>query len=121
MAKIFLDTNYFIDAIHRHPEEEILDRLVGNSIFISPLSIHIYCYVYHIHLPNNILISQLNKFQIVELNDQILTRALTGPTQDMEDNIQLHSASEVNCDIFLTHDKKIHALQFFGKLKIESK
>ncbi len=120
MAKIFLDTNYFIDAIHRNPEKQILDSLEGHIVCISPLSIHIYCYIYKINIPNSILSSQLKKFQIIDFTQQVIERSLTGPTNDFEDNVQLHSAVEADCNTFLTNDKELREMKFFGKVKIDS-
>lgn len=117
MARIFLDTNYFIDAVHRKPEKQILDRLLGHIPFISTLSLHIYCYSYKIKIPNLKVISQKEKFQMVDFSSNILEKSLIGPTEDLEDNIQLHSAVESECDIFLTEDKKLLDLKFFGKIK----
>lgn len=118
MAKIFLDTNYFIDALHRKPEKEILDSLVNNSIYVSPLSVHIYCYIFKIRIPDNRVTAQIEKFEIVELSEKLVVRALEGPTADFEDNVQLHSAAQADCDVFLTEDKKLLAIKFFGQTKI---
>lgn len=119
MAKIFLDTNKFIDAVHRKPEEDILNSLENNSVYISIISIHIYCYIYKIKLPNQIVLSQIKKFQVIDCTQDLAERALSGPTNDFEDNIQLHSAAEADCNLFLTSDRKIKELKFFGKVKIE--
>lgn len=119
MAKVFLDTNYFIDAIHRHPEKHILEDLEGHIAYISPLSFHIYCYIYKIAIPNKKTLLQKGKFQLVDFSEKILERALNGPTSDFEDNVQLHSAAEADCNAFLTEDKKIKDLKFFGKVKID--
>lgn len=118
MARVFLDTNYFIDTVHRKPEKQILDHLLGHIPFISALSLHIYCYSYKIKIPNLKIISQKEKFQIVDFSSNILEKSLNGPTVDLEDNIQLHSAIESECDIFLTEDKKLLDLKFFGKIKL---
>ena len=118
MAKIFLDTNYFIDALHRKPEKEILDSLENNIIYISPLSIHIFCYIFKINLIDASLITQIAKFQLIDFSDDVAMRALQGPTSDFEDNVQLHSAANAECDIFLTEDKKLLDMKFFGKIKI---
>lgn len=64
MAKVFPDTNIFVDALHRAPEKQILENL--------------------------------------------------------EDNIQLHSAAEAECDFFLTSDDKLLKIKFFGKTEIKS-
>ncbi|NCP47260.1 hypothetical protein AUJ42_00505 [Candidatus Collierbacteria bacterium CG1_02_44_10] len=116
MARVFLDTNIFIDVIHRKPE--ILASLEGHSISISPLSVHIYCYSFKKKVPVTRLQSQIRLFEIVDLNTKIVDKSTEGPTNDVEDNIQLHSAVEANCDIFLTGDKKLLKLGYFGKVKI---
>lgn len=118
MAKVFLDTNYFIDTIHRKPEEQILDSLKDHTIYISTLSFHIYCYIYKIKIPNKKVLSQRDKFQLVDFTEHILGKALDGPTNDFEDNVQLHSAAEAECDYFLTDDRKLLALTFFGKTQL---
>ncbi len=120
MARVFLDTNYLIDAIERQPEKEILKSLKDHTSFISPLSIAIYCYLYKIKVPNKFLSIQLREFQIVELSYVACAKSLEGPTGDFEDNIQLHSAAVAECDLFLTSDKKILDMRFFGKTQILS-
>ena len=120
MARVFLDTNCLIDAIERRPEKEILTSLKGHISFISPLSVAIYCYLYKIKVPNKHLSLQLEEFQIVDFSADVLNRAIAGPTVDLEDNIQLHSASEAECDLFLTSDAKLLNLKFFGKVRILS-
>src|SRR3989338_4486963 len=121
MAKIFLDTNCFIDAVVRKPEKQILDSLKGNTLFVSVLSLHIYCYVYKIKIPNSILLSQVEKFQLVDITQDLVNKALLGPTNDFEDNAQLHSAAEAECDTFLTEDRKLLDMKFFGKTRIINK
>lgn len=120
MAKIFLDTNYFIDAIHRAPEKQILETLEGNIIYVSTLSFHIYCYSFKIKIPNTKVVLQKAKFQLINFSENILDKALKGPTADLEDNIQLHSAAEAQCDLFLTEDKGLLHMKFFGRTKIAS-
>lgn len=120
MAKVFLDTNYFIDAIHRKPETQILDSLESFIVLISTLSFHIYCYVFKIKIPDSRVLAQRGKFQVVDFSDNILEKSLSGPTKDFEDNVQLHSAAEAMCDFFLTSDRDLLTMQFFGKTKITS-
>lgn len=119
MAKVFLDTNYFIDAIHRAPEKQILDTLEGNIVCVSTLSFHIYCYTFKIKIPNKKVDLQKEKFHLVDFSENILDKALEGPTSDLEDNIQLHSAAEAEADIFLTNDRGLLDLKFFGKMEIK--
>lgn len=116
--KVFLDTNYFIDAIHRKPEKKILESLVNYAIYISPISVPIYCYLFKIEVPNNILSDQIKKFRIINLDSDLLRKGLDGPTSDLEDNIQLHSVAEAECDYFLTNDEKLLNMKFFGKTRI---
>lgn len=118
MAKVFLDTNYFIDAIHRKPEKQILENLLDTIPCISTLSFHIYCYVFKIIIPNKKALMQKDAFQIVDFSNDILEKALQGPTTDFEDNVQLHSAAETECNFFLTDDRKLLRLKYFGKTKI---
>lgn len=120
MAKVFLDANYLIDALIRKPEKQILNSLENHGIFTSTLSFHIYCYVYKIKMPNERLTSQIEKFQLVDFSEEILGKASQGPTSNLEDNIQLHGAASADCDFFLTEDKKLLALKFFGKTRVVS-
>lgn len=116
MAKVFLDTNIFIDVAQRDPAiRESLDCL---EINVSTLSIHIFCYTSKIRLPNELLEKYLDEYKITNLTKQILRKSLKGPTSDLEDNIQLHSAVEADCDYFLTNDRKLLNMSFFGKTQI---
>lgn len=121
MAKVFLDTNIFIDSIHRKPEKQILESLENHIIYVSTLSFHIYCYTFRIKIPSVTVLAQREKFQAVEFSENILENSLNGPTADFEDNVQLHSAASAECDFFLTSDKKLLGLKFFGITKIIQK
>jgi predicted nucleic acid-binding protein len=114
--RLFLDTNRYIDLIKR--DVEIGESLRHHLVFISPLSTHILCYHYKIKIPDLKIISSQNMFGVVSLSKFILDKSLQGPTSDLEDNIQLHSAAEAECDYFLTSDEKILRMKFFGKTKI---
>lgn len=116
MAKVFLDTNKVIDLAQRKPE--IRNELDGYQVYLSPLSIHILCYANKTKVLDG-KISQFKKeFQIIDLTDEILEMSLNGPINDLEDNIQLHSAAKADCDYFLTNDKKLLKTGYFGKTKI---
>lgn len=119
MAKVFVDTNCFIGLANRIPEidSETLDTHQG---FISTLSCHILFYVNKIKVPHAGLNSFIENFNLINFDNKILTKSLVGPTQDLEDNIQLHSAAEKECEIFLTLDKKLLEMKFFGKTQIIS-
>lgn len=120
MARIFLDNNYFIDAVHRKPENRILHQLQNHSIFISALSVPNLYYIFKIKVPNSTSIIQLSKFNLIDLSKEILGISLEGPLSDIEDNIQLHSAVRADCNEFLTNDKNLLRMKFFGKMKIAS-
>lgn len=119
MGRVFLDTNYFIGLANRAPEveTEILDEQKG---FISTLSCHILFYVNKIDVPDVKMNSFISDFNLINLNQDILDKALIGPTKDLEDNIQLHSAVKASCDVFLTYDAKLLKLGIFGKTEIKS-
>jgi hypothetical protein len=42
----------------------------------------------------------------VGIEQYLLKHALTGPTSDLEDKIQLHSCAKAECGIFLASDIK---------------
>lgn len=119
MVKVFLDANYFIGLVNRSPEvdTEIIDKHQG---FISTLSCHILFYINKINVPDVKMNSFIEDFNLIDLSQDILEKALMGPTKDLEDNIQLHSAAEAECDFFLTNDAKLLNLKFFGKMKMSS-
>lgn len=116
MARIFLDTNVYIDAVYRKPE--VSKQFLDHEVYYSALSTHILFYALKLKVPHQIILSILEPFEIVDFTRAILENALNGPTQDLEDNIQLHSAAEVGCDFFLTNDTELLAMKFFGKTKI---
>ena len=119
MARVFLDANYFIGLANRAPEvdTELLDEHQG---FVSILSCHILFYVNKINVPDDKMNSFISDFNLIDLTQDILSKALTSPTSDLEDNIQLHSAASAQCDFFLTGDKKLQNLKYFGKTRILS-
>ena len=117
MARVFLDTNFYIDITKRAKEKWML--LSGNLLFISPLSTHILFYARKLKVPDQEVNDLQEQFGIVPFTEHILDKALVGPTEDLEDNIQLHSAAEADCDLFLTSDRKLLSQKFFGKVRIE--
>jgi hypothetical protein len=109
-----------VGLANRAPEPEASD-IHKYQAFISPLSCHILFYINKIDVPDEKTKSYINDFNIVDFSSKVLERALEGPTKDLEDNIQLQSANELDCDYFLTFDKKLLKLKFFGKVKIVKK
>src|SRR3989344_1065446 len=118
MVRVCLDTNFYIDITKRAKEK--WESIRGNVLFISPLSTHILFYARKLKVPDQEVNELQKQFGIVPLNKYILDKALEGPTKDFEDNIQLHSAAEADCDIFLTSDIKLLKMKFFGKVQIIS-
>lgn len=116
MARVYLDTNLYIDIIKRAKEK--LEPLRNHLLFISPLSTHILFYSYKSKVPDQEVNELQEQLGIVPLTKYILNKALEGPTNDLEDNIQLHSAAEAECDLFLTGDRRLLDLKFFGKTQV---
>lgn len=116
MEKVFLDTNIVIDLAYRDKTKR--NQLHGKMVYISPLSIHILCYIKHISLPDTYLEQFFNQFYIENLSGNLLALSLDGPTKDLEDNIQLQSALKAGCSYFFTEDKKLLKMKNFGKVKI---
>ena len=120
MENIFVDVNVLMDILgdRKFGFEEILDK---KTITVSALSFHILMYIMKLKVPN----SKLNKYRksclIVALNKKVIKDAMIGPSVDFEDNVQLHSAVVGNCDYFLTLDKKLLKMKYFGKMKIGDK
>lgn len=118
MAKIFLDANIIIDILERRSFD--LQDLKGHSLFVSPLSLHILAYVYKYKCPSESLILALKVYNLVPLDEEVTRRSAGGPTEDFEDNIQLHSAVAAGCEYFLTSDNKLLKPAYFGNLEIRS-
>ncbi len=119
MARIFLDANFYIDVTKRARHK--FEPLRSGLLFISPLSAHILFYTEKLKVPDKNIDEIQEQLGVVPLTKFILDKSLEGPTNDLEDNLQLHSAAEAECDIFLTNDKKLLKLKFFGKTKIVDK
>ena len=119
MASVFLDANVLIDLAERKKIHNLED-LSGHVGYISPLSFHILAYAHKYKIPHRTLADLSKIFNLVNLTSEVFSLAVTGPTSDLEDNIQLHSAVRVNSDVFLTSDKKLLDMKFFGKMRMLS-
>lgn len=117
MASIFLDANEFFDLLTKKLDPQSFNAM---RLYVSTLSVHIACYTLKITMPNVNLNETLSTVTIVDLTHDTLMKAISGPTSDLEDNIQLHSATEAACDVFLTHDRALVKMAFFGKTRITS-
>lgn len=117
MEKVFLDTNVFIDFVEKR-DGKLLNQLSSNQLFLSAYSIPVWFYVYKHSVPNPNAEKLFNTFNMVATTSDVISRSLIGPTNDLEDNIQLHSASDCGCEAFLTKDKDLLKLGYFGKVRI---
>jgi len=75
-------------------------------------------YITHQKVPYPTFSEIIKPFSVVMFDEIILKQSLVGPTDDFEDNVQLHSATEAECDLFLIEDRKLLDLKFFGKMQM---
>lgn len=118
MAKVFIDANFLFDISERDRDKK--SQLDGHKVYISPLSFHILFYTYKYKIPRKEILELKEEFYITDFSEKILNSALQGPSADFEDNVQLHSAAFSECDYFLTNDKNLLKMKFFGKAAILS-
>ena len=121
MARVFLDTNFVIETIGLRRSKIASQNLSGHIAFVSPLTIHIMCYSFKIDIPDKRIDNFVDQVDLIDFTDDLTAIALSGPTNDFEDNIQLHSAVQANADFFLTNDDDLLKMKFFGKTKIVNK
>lgn len=117
--KVFLDTNVYVDILKR--KNFVHKNINSYSLYISPFSTLVLFYSYKISVPNKKLYSIRNKFSQVPITSDLMEKSLLGPTSDIEDNLQLHSAVLAECKYFLTRDEDLLSMKKFGKLKIVDK
>lgn len=117
MARIFLDTNAFID-LNEGRDRKLIDFLANHNLYVSVVSLGIWIYIYKHAVPDDKFEHLFETFNFVETSSVIARRSFLGPTSDFEDNMQLHSASEAGCDTFITKDAKLIKLGYFGKVRI---
>ena len=120
MAHVYLDTNYVIETIGLRRSNVESERLSGHDLYLSPLTIHIVCYSFKIDIPSKKVDDFIKQVHLVNFTEELTSLALVGPTDDFEDNIQLHSSAKADCDYFLTNDEELLKMKFFGKVKIAS-
>lgn len=118
MARVFVDANYFIQFANKSPETDATDLFHNHQLFVSVLTCHILFYVNKIKVPDDDTISYISDFNLTSLGAATINKAMLGPTNDLEDNIQLHSAAKANCNYFLTNDKRLLQMSYFGKTRI---
>lgn len=118
MARVFLDANTFIDLIVPRGIKK-LQQFENHELFISPLSVHIFLYVYKQKVPLRKLENLIKYLSLTPLDNELTNKALRGPTDDFEDNIQLHSAAAADCNFFLTNDQKLLNMRFFGRVEMK--
>ena len=119
MEKIFLDTNVFIDTVEDR-EELLIKKLSKHSLFVSIQAVSTWMYIYKHSVPNSKLDAVFETFNLVDISVADSRKAALGPTKDFEDNMQLHASVAYNCSIFLTRDKELLKLGYFGKVRISN-
>jgi predicted nucleic acid-binding protein len=119
MENIFVDVNVFIDIFgaREYGFAEMVDK---KTLTVSALSFHVLMYILRLKVPNDEMEMYRENLLIVDLSKEIVKRAMVGPTDDFEDNVQLHSAVAGDCDFFLTLDKKLLKMKYFGKMIISN-
>jgi predicted nucleic acid-binding protein len=117
MAKIFIDTNIFIDILTDRSKIN-LEAFDNHELCLSILSIHIATYLLKIEIPDKIFNNVVDSCNTIGMSAEIYTLASQGPTKDLEDNMQLHSCVQNDCEYFLTNDKELLKMIYFGKTKI---
>ncbi|MFZ2153068.1 MAG: hypothetical protein WAV41_03345 [Microgenomates group bacterium] len=117
MANIYLDVNILVDIFGERKHS--FEVMIGdNCTVVSALSVHILSYILKMKIPDEMLNKIVNRFKVVDLDKNVVEKSLLGPTDDFEDNVQLYSGLEGECDYFLTMDKKLLRMKYFGKMKI---
>jgi len=119
MARIFLDANKIIHTADKHGVQ-LADHYKSHALVASPLSMHILCYLSKKKLPDLKLEKFVAQLHLEAIDQEMTDQALQGPTDDFEDNIQLHSAARAKCEYFLTNDQELLKLKFFGEAAIVS-
>lgn len=115
MANIFLDVNILVDIVHRGATYDMGEK---HHYHISALTIHILMYLSK-NRKQELIESFAKKLHIVDFTEDIVLKAFAGPTNDYEDNTQLHSAIKGKCDMFFTRDKELLKLGYFGMVKTQ--
>lgn len=76
--------------------------------------------MYKYQIPSDRIGGLEHYYNIVPSDLTVALNSLLGPTEDFEDNVQLHSSAESECDYFLTGDEWLLSMKFFGKTQITS-
>ncbi len=114
---MFLDTNAFID-LSEDRDASIVEAVAGHVLYVSVASLGTWVYVYKHTVPDSKFETLFNTFNFIDTTAAIAQKSFLGPTDDYEDNIQLHSASDASCDVFITKDNGLLKLGYFGKVRI---
>lgn len=124
--RLYLDTNVVIDLLDPAARERLgggfysYQQFHNHIVFISCLSVHIYMYITRSKVPSAKSSDLTMMFNLIALTKDITLRSLGGPTNDFEDNIQLHSAIAAGADMFITRDKQLLSMGYFGACQISN-
>ena len=117
MVKIFLDANVFYDLMEKRNKWDF-GSLHEDILLVSVESVSIWLYIAKHKMPRESYVELFNQFNFLSFTDSIARKAFLGPTNDYEDNIQLHTAVESDADVFVTKDKNLLKMAIYGKVRI---
>lgn len=120
MIRVYLDVNILIDIFgKREPKRERVFE--DNKVIVSVLSVHILAYILKWKIPNKRMEKFVRSVKLIDFDARLVNDAAFGPTDDFEDNIQLHSAVAGDCDVFLTADKRLLKMKYFGRMRVSDR
>lgn len=115
--KIFVDTNVLLDIFMKDRREELKNTSLFsvNKIIkemegcVSTLTIPNISYIMRKETKEDrckVIKYIMNKFEVINLNKEILIEAMETDFKDYEDSIQYVSAKKSNCEAIVTRNKK---------------
>ena len=115
MIKIFIDTNFFLNAILDRDEgvsKSVLVFLIEREIklYICDITISNIAYILRKEFSTTeikeILLDIEREFKIIGANNKIVKSALKSNFQDIEDAVQYFCAKSFDCDLIISNNKK---------------
>lgn len=109
MHKIFLDTNVLIDVLQVREKFyddsfQLVYALDDTTKYLSALTIANASYIVK-KLPRREFAEFIRLFEIVDLSQDVIEKAMISPVADFEDAIQAVSCMQV-CDTLITRNQK---------------
>ncbi|MGB3606292.1 MAG: PIN domain-containing protein [Psychroserpens sp.] len=115
--RIFIDTNVMLDFLgERNPFYESIAKIATLAekkkltLVVSPISFAMVNYLLSKFENSKIAKEKLRKFKIISeicsLDEQTVEKGLNSSFSDFEDALQYYSATESECDLILTRNRK---------------